>query len=76
MFTFPILGVRKLIDRGIADAAANGGFRRSAAVHARAGPVGRSRRTSPGAVPARTGYELSPRRRSRPRTWLEVSFGT
>ncbi|UCI32024.1 DUF3085 domain-containing protein [Mesorhizobium sp. B4-1-4] len=27
MFTFPILGVRKVIDRGIADAAANGGFR-------------------------------------------------
>lgn len=27
MFTFPILGVRKVIARGIADAAANGGFR-------------------------------------------------
>ncbi|KQZ99920.1 hypothetical protein ASD64_14020 [Mesorhizobium sp. Root157] len=27
MFTFPIRAVRKLIDRGIADAAANGGFR-------------------------------------------------
>ena len=27
MFTFPILGVRKLIERGMADAAANGGFR-------------------------------------------------
>lgn len=27
MFTFPILGVRKVIDRGIADAAANDGFR-------------------------------------------------
>ncbi|TIS81546.1 MAG: DUF3085 domain-containing protein, partial [Mesorhizobium sp.] len=27
MFTFPILAVRKVIDRGIADAAANGGFR-------------------------------------------------
>ena len=27
MFTFPILGVRKVIERGIADAAANGGFR-------------------------------------------------
>lgn len=27
MFTFPILAVRKVIDRGVADAAANGGFR-------------------------------------------------
>ena len=27
MFTFPILGVRKVIERGMADAAANGGFR-------------------------------------------------
>ncbi|MBT1159520.1 DUF3085 domain-containing protein [Aminobacter anthyllidis] len=27
MFTFPILAVRKVIDCGIADAAANGGFR-------------------------------------------------
>lgn len=27
MFTFPILAVRKVIARGIADAAANGGFR-------------------------------------------------
>jgi hypothetical protein len=27
MFTFPVLGVRKVIDRGIADAATNGGFR-------------------------------------------------
>lgn len=27
MFTFPILAVRKVIDRGIANAAANGGFR-------------------------------------------------
>lgn len=27
MFTFPILGVRKVIERGIKDAAANGGFR-------------------------------------------------
>lgn len=27
MFTFPILAVRKVIDRGIADAYANGGFR-------------------------------------------------
>jgi hypothetical protein len=27
MFTFPILGVRNVIDRGIADAAANGGHR-------------------------------------------------
>ena len=27
MFTFPILGVRKVIERGIADATANGGFR-------------------------------------------------
>lgn len=27
MFTFPILAVRKVIDQGIADAAANGGFR-------------------------------------------------
>ena len=27
MFTFPILGVRKVIARGIEDAAANGGFR-------------------------------------------------
>ena len=27
MFTFPILAVRKVIDRGIADAATNGGFR-------------------------------------------------
>jgi hypothetical protein len=27
MFTFPILAVRKVIERGIADAAANGGFR-------------------------------------------------
>jgi hypothetical protein len=27
MFTFPILAVRKVIDRGITDAAANGGFR-------------------------------------------------
>ena len=27
MFTFPILGVRKVIERGIEDAAANGGFR-------------------------------------------------
>ena len=27
MFTFPILAVRKVIDRGIADAAANGGHR-------------------------------------------------
>ena len=27
MFTFPILGVRKVIERGIADAAVNGGFR-------------------------------------------------
>lgn len=27
MFTFPILGVRKVIDRGKTDAAANGGFR-------------------------------------------------
>lgn len=27
MFTFPILSVRKVIDRGIADAAANSGFR-------------------------------------------------
>lgn len=27
MFTFPILGARKVIERGIADAAANGGFR-------------------------------------------------
>lgn len=27
MFTFPILGVRKVIERGKADAAANGGFR-------------------------------------------------
>ncbi|KAA3448178.1 DUF3085 domain-containing protein [Mesorhizobium sp. SARCC-RB16n] len=27
MFTFPIPGVRKVVDRGIADAAANGGFR-------------------------------------------------
>jgi len=27
MFTFPIPAVRKVIDRGIADAAANGGFR-------------------------------------------------
>lgn len=27
MFTFPILAVRKVIDRGIADAAVNGGFR-------------------------------------------------
>ena len=26
MFTFPILAVRKVIERGIADAAANGGF--------------------------------------------------
>ena len=27
MFTFPILAVRKVVDRGIADSAANGGFR-------------------------------------------------
>lgn len=27
MFTFPILAVRKVIERGITDAAANGGFR-------------------------------------------------
>lgn len=27
MFTFPIVAVRRVIDRGIADAAANGGFR-------------------------------------------------
>ena len=27
MFTFPLLSIRKVIDRGIADAAANGGFR-------------------------------------------------
>ena len=27
MFTFPILGVRKVIERGKTDAAANGGFR-------------------------------------------------
>lgn len=27
MFTFPILGVRKVVERGIKDAAANGGFR-------------------------------------------------
>lgn len=27
MFTFPIFSVRKVIERGIADAAANGGFR-------------------------------------------------
>ncbi|TIV88152.1 MAG: DUF3085 domain-containing protein [Mesorhizobium sp.] len=27
MFTFPIVAVRKVIDQGIADAAANGGFR-------------------------------------------------
>lgn len=27
MFTFPIVAVRKVIERGIADAAANGGFR-------------------------------------------------
>ncbi len=27
MFTFPILGVRKVVERGKADAAANGGFR-------------------------------------------------
>lgn len=27
MFTFPILAVRKVIESGIADAAANGGFR-------------------------------------------------
>ena len=27
MFTFPILGVRKVMERGKADAAANGGFR-------------------------------------------------
>lgn len=27
MFTFPILAVRKVINRGIADAAVNGGFR-------------------------------------------------
>jgi hypothetical protein len=27
MFTFPIVGVRKILDRGEADAAANGGFR-------------------------------------------------
>ena len=27
MFTFPMLGVRKVIERGKADAAANGGFR-------------------------------------------------
>lgn len=27
MFTFPILGVRKVIERGKADATANGGFR-------------------------------------------------
>lgn len=27
MFTFPILAVRKVIERGIVDAAANGGFR-------------------------------------------------
>ena len=27
MFTFPILGVRKVIERGRTDAAANGGFR-------------------------------------------------
>jgi len=27
VFTFPILGVRKVIERGKADAAANGGFR-------------------------------------------------
>ena len=27
MFTFPILGVRKVIERGIEDAALNGGFR-------------------------------------------------
>jgi hypothetical protein len=27
MFTFPILAVRKVIERGIADAAAHGGFR-------------------------------------------------
>ena len=27
MFTFPILAVRKVVERGIADAAANGGFR-------------------------------------------------
>jgi len=27
MFTFPVLAVRKVIDRGIADAAVNGGFR-------------------------------------------------
>lgn len=27
MFTFPILAVRKVIDRGMADAEANGGFR-------------------------------------------------
>jgi len=27
MFTFPILAVRKVIDRGMADADANGGFR-------------------------------------------------
>jgi hypothetical protein len=27
MFTFPIVAVRKVIDRGIADAAANNGFR-------------------------------------------------
>lgn len=29
MFTFPILAVRKVIARGIADASANGGFRNS-----------------------------------------------
>nr|WP_278116302.1 DUF3085 domain-containing protein [Mesorhizobium sp. WSM4875]WIE94733.1 DUF3085 domain-containing protein [Mesorhizobium sp. WSM4875] len=27
MFTFPIVAVRKLVDHGVADAAANGGFR-------------------------------------------------
>jgi hypothetical protein len=27
MFTFPILAVRKVVDRGISDAALNGGFR-------------------------------------------------
>ncbi len=27
MFTFPILAIRKVIERGIADAGANGGFR-------------------------------------------------
>jgi len=42
MFMFPILAVRKVIERGIADANANGGFRLphglfSAAVQARPG---------------------------------------